>query len=163
MYRIFIEPDLDHEKILKALEVLPGYFKFEFKDWSELEYMVYEEGDWKGFIMPTNDGDVAISDGRKHEARFGGGTVANRCGIAVFGAESIFELGLRIWHELLHAKQMPADDMLGNLEFIGWMDAGQKLSFTVSRFFRKNKLAHSSKWQVLYYHFLTQKLLEEDG
>jgi|Deesub1362B_J571_1020462.scaffolds.fasta_scaffold00514_18 hypothetical protein len=162
MYRIFIEPGIDEEKILKALKVLPGYFKFEFKDWSDLDYSVYEEGDWKGFIMPSKVGDIAIFDGIKHEARFGGGTISNRCGIAVFGGESIFELGLRIWHELLHAKGMPADSMLGNLEFIGWMDAAQKLSFTVSRILRKNKLAHSSKWQVLYYHFLTQKLLEGD-
>lgn len=164
-FRVYIEQSLENEKlkILKALSMIPNFFSFEFKDWSEADYFVYDEGDWENFVMPTTDNTIIFFDGDSREINYAGGTLGTRIGVAVFDYDTIESIYLRTYHELLHTLGLPADDMTTNREFVQWLSKMLRLALFLDKKFFYEKFIHNPKWQNIYYDFLLIKYLEGGG
>ena len=160
-FKVFVEPELPNEMIRKALELIPNFFEFEFKDWSEADYFTYTEGSWKNFIIPKNDYTIIFFDGESRKVNYAGGTIDKRVGIAVFKQDSIEHIYLRTYHELLHTLKLPADDMLKNKEFQKYLPKHLRFIFKLMKIFKKKHLEHSARWQTLYYNFLLIKYIKE--
>lgn len=148
LMRIYIEPTVDRDKVLRALRIVPGFWKFAVREWDELKF---EElgGEWKGFILPLGDNEIAIFDGAIRKVKYAGGTAGRRVGVAVFGWENELMLGLRIWHELLHTEGLDADGLLTNKSFTRWLPE------RIHGFFKESVSEHSWFWQIAYYTYLT--------
>lgn len=165
-WRVYIEPGLDIDKIKKALSMVPSYFEFEVHgdpaEWNGVIAFatVYDSGDWRGFIIPEQDNTIIIFDGKRRNVKFAGGTIGNRIGVAVFGNESVETLYLRIYHELLHALGLPADDMPNNSEFVEWLTNMLRIALYVDKKLFYSKFINNPKWQNLYYTYLLLKYVE---
>jgi len=168
-WTVIIEPTLDSDLILQAIYLIPNYFQFDiYTDqtmWNTYtsSTKTYSSGPWQNFILPSTDNTIIIFDGRKRNVQFGGGTVGTRIGIAIFGNETLEQIYLRIYHELLHALQLPADDMTTNHDFVTWLTNMLRLALWLDKRFAAVRFAHNPKWQSLYYDFLLLSYLEKNG
>ena len=151
---IYVKDGIDLRFVKNALHFVPGTWRFEFAE-QEPRYYNFG-GEWRGFLVPTEENALVIFDGTKRGARYGGGTIGTSVGVARFEYDTdVFKFGLRIWHELLHTVKANADGMARNPDFDAWLEPQIREKFVSD----KPGFQHSAQYQALYYHYLTLGLL----
>lgn len=160
--RVMIEPDLNQGLVKNALKLIPNYFSFRVVKWDL--HKIYElpfEG-WNNFLMPTEDDSLVIFDGEVRGVQYGGGAYGDgagpkkdRCGVSVFKDDNEFSIAIKTWHELLHTEGAPADDLMKDPEFLSWLPRKWRIMF------RELSSGHDAYWQILYYTYLVERLLND--
>jgi hypothetical protein len=151
--KVYIEPTLDRDKILRALKLVPSYWRFSIEEWNESKFEELRFEGWENFPFPKQSNEMTIIDGAVRKVKKAGGCWDSRVGVAVFGWENTLILGLRIWHELLHTEKLLADDMMRNPDFIYWLPKLWKAQY------REYARDHDSLWELVYYWYLMRKLI----
>jgi hypothetical protein len=152
---IYIEDNVDPEFVKNSLCFVPHYWNFTFL--TEAPKYRKMGGEWETFLIPEADDTVVIFNGTLRNVKYAGGATGKSVGVSRFitdTSEHVF--GLRIWHELLHAQHIDADAMIRCPEFENWLEP------QFSSVLKDNKAAfeHSMQYQILFYNFLTWKLIK---
>jgi hypothetical protein len=125
IYDVMILDDISTPYVERALLTIPNVVGFRIipVNWEELEIDT-SKSDWKNFVYPQKwrDNLIVIFDGRKRNFIYGGGACIldekfHRIGISTAAVEhSSYDLGLRIWHEILHTimKSHEADQLFND-------------------------------------------------
>lgn len=152
---VFVEDEVDKNFINASLYFVPNLWTFSFI--AERPKYLELGGFWKDFLVSEEDNTMVIFDGALRDNKYAGGCVGKSVGIARNRFENDpLVFGLRIWHELLHAQHIDADAMIRCPEFEDWLEP------QFSSVLKDNKAAfeHSMQYQILFYNFLTWKLIK---
>jgi hypothetical protein len=155
--------DVNKNLIYNAFQYVPSVIA----DFVEVSFMAVLS-DWHdeyhNMWYPVFPYNICIIDGFERDAVYGGltwggGTGTPRISIAVQPLDPIYgsyRMGLRIWHELLHAYGLPADTMINNPAFDQWIQ--ENYSPTVYEPFLADKYYYRSEpyYQEIFYTFLTE-------
>lgn len=156
LYTVVDEDSIDEYILHKALIRIPMFFSMHKVNKEAL--MPFEEpsGMWAGFLFPKDHSarQVIIVDGDKRHLQYNGGASGNGCCVAYRSNDTPATLGTRIWHELLHTVQLPADDMLVDEGFVAWLAPPLRDAFV------RNKVAlqHDTQMQSLFYTYLMERI-----
>lgn len=155
-YTYVVVDPIDDGFINRALMILPTFFSLHRITVEDAKPFVEGTHDWEGFLFPCSSHlrMVILLDGDKRKCKYNGGASGNGCSVAVRGGDSILTLGVRVWHELLHTLQLPADDMLVDVGFTKWLPDPVDDLFVQY----KEKLQHNPHIQMLYYTYLMERL-----
>lgn len=153
-YTLSVVDPIDEALLLRALLKVPSFFSIIRVEYNPSQVTWYTTGAWKGWPMPVAENHIVVVDGDKRGLQYNGGTVGSRCAVAMRGGDTPRELGVRIWHELIHTLRLPADDMLVDEAFVDWLPAPIRLMFVES----KMALQHDPQMQMLYYMYLMETM-----
>ena len=107
---------------------------------------------WSGFPFPKERGVVYVfDDDIKAHALGGGGDM--RASIHATPYDPVDVLGLRLWHELLHAVGQPADDMV--ILASEWQTTSERIVWYLWKLF--NLPVDIPFWQRRFYAWLTER------
>lgn len=107
---------------------------------------------WSGFPFPKERGVVYVFDDDIPAHALGGGGDM-RASIHATPYDQVDVLGLRLWHELLHAVGQPADDM--SCDAAEWQTTFERILWFVWRVF--GAPVDIPFWQRKYYAWLTAR------
>ena len=107
---------------------------------------------WSGFPFPIDRGVVYVFDDDIPAHALGGGGDM-RASIHATPYDPVDVLGLRLWHELLHAVGQPADDMV--IRASEWQKAGESILWYLYRLFCLP--VDIPFWQRRFYAWLTKR------
>ena len=108
------------------------------------------DANWKDFPMPNRKHSIWAFDGSGMNTQIRGCCNFMRgVSVMVNPGESLDSIANRIWHELLHANDLPADDMEDWMESRSWFE----------RFLFKLTIeGHRLFWERYYYLHLTKEI-----
>jgi len=153
-YTLSVVDPIDEALLLRALLKVPSFFSIIRVEYNPSQVTWYTTGAWKGWPMPVAENHIVVVDGDKRGLQYNGGTVGSRCAVAMRPYDSSGELGVRIWHELLHTLRLPADDMLVDEGFLAWLSPPLRIAFLEN----KEGLQHNAQMQTLYYTYLMERM-----
>lgn len=170
-FDIMVLDGLNETRIRNAVSIVPQHVSLSIISPDESRYeMDTTDGDWKGFTYPRKDTDnlIVVFDGPKRGFKYGGGACIwdkNYHRIGLSGTESsLFVLGLRFEHEILHIIEMDyikrtgaqlqfdADQLWTNTSFRAWLEPSVRECFN-----QKDVGKHSPQWERLFYSYLWLK------
>jgi len=156
---VIVLDDLDKKFIENALSIVPGYWKFVYAPAESSQTETWNTmGMWANFPFPKDPNTIVFFNGTKRKVNAGGGATSNfRVGCGIFDADiHEMDVGLRVWHELLHTENASADIMTHNPVFDLWLPGEMRTVFVKN----KELYAHSQFWEMNYYLFLMSELIE---
>jgi hypothetical protein len=143
-YTVIVCDGVDQAKVADALLYVPNWIEFSM---GSGEVVTETKGDWAGWHYPTANNTIVVFDGDNAGFKYSGGAIINdgthgRIGIAVYDRDSRYDIGMRAFHEVLHAEEegYSADYMMLDPGFLPWV--AQPLR------------AHSIQWERLYYDYM---------
>jgi len=112
------------------------------------------DANWNGFPMPYEDGVVYVHQ-ETPGLRYQGGAIYRRCSVYAGSGEGDDAVFLRLWHEILHTYQLPADGM--KVLAPGWIEhSTDRMLWSVARLLRMN--VDTPIWHRAFYSWLTKDI-----
>lgn len=126
MYDVMIVDNVDTQFVLDALQYVPNWIEFTIVPIDTEQYVIETEGRFIGSHIPTRDNLIVVYDFEEHEhedvagAAYIGYGNGHRISISVIDGDTAFDLGMRIYHEVLHTVEIggEADTMNTNSGFV---------------------------------------------
>ncbi|MBN1195586.1 MAG: hypothetical protein JXA08_09635 [Methanomicrobiaceae archaeon] len=151
-FTVYFENEPLSQRVKPLLPDIPAYFELDRgEEECDFECPWPDDPNWCDFPFPKTPGKVYVFSGEGKEARCLGGHFFGRVAVMVKDHDDGETITLRIWHELLHAVDMPADDM--NTAPSEWIP-----SLFMRFVFRVTGAIFRNYWERRYYLYLTQKL-----
>lgn len=158
----FKTPELWFRLIEEVRQTIPGWFEFEIRIGTPPIVVLSDEDPlWVEFPFPTIPGDVYVFDDPIPAGAAGGGVYdgrgSGRAAARVMPGDTNEVIALRLWHELLHAVDQPADDMHRLAD--EWLSsAWDRLLWQVWPWFAGSR--DVPRWHRRYYAWLTKCAME---
>jgi hypothetical protein len=156
-FDLFFKTEALRQRLEPCLSQIPPYFEFTVQTGTP-EITIISETDplWKGFPFPVRRGDVYVFDDQVPAGAVGG-AVAGRASVRARDEDGDTILVLRLWHELLHAVNQPADDMIPMAE--EWQTPWERLMWWFWE--RYVGPVDVPFWHRRFYRWLTLRALVE--
>lgn len=111
-FDLYCKTDALRQWLESCLSQIPPFFTFTVRTGTPpVTIGVATDPLWSGFPFPTRTGDVYVFDDEIPARALGGGG-GMRASVRVRDGDESEVIALRLWHELLHAVNQPADDMI---------------------------------------------------